>query len=96
MSIEAVGLYGQVMKEWHKDNPPTQAKINALLVVIKNWRERYETVIKMLEKWDFAESLMRDNVDFMYCSDIKLRLEKIIADSKQLASDGKSRLDTQI
>lgn len=95
MSVEAVGLYGKVMKEWHKDNPPTQAKINALLVVIKNWRERYETIIKMLEKWDFAESLMRDNVDFMYCSDIKIRLEKIIADSKQLASDDKSRLDTQ-
>lgn len=95
MSLPAIALYGKVMKEWHKDNPPTQAKINALLVVVKNWRERYETIIEMLEKWDFAESLMRDNIDFMYCKDIKLRLEKIIADSKQLANDDKSRLDTQ-
>jgi len=81
-SLETVALYGNVMKNWYKDNPPTQAKINALLVVIKGWRERYEDTVGLLEKWHFAETLMRDE-DFMYCKDIRTKLEIMIADSKK-------------
>jgi len=81
-SLESVSMFSKVMNNWYKDNPPTQAKINALLVVIENWEERYKYVINLLDTWHFAETLMRDE-DFMYCKDIKTKLEIMISDSKK-------------
>jgi hypothetical protein len=81
-SLEIVALYGKVMKNWYKDNPPTQAKINALLVVIKDWRERYEELIAVLEKWHFASDIQRDS-NFMFCKDITNKLRIIIDDASK-------------
>ena len=95
-SLESVSMFSKVMKNWYKDNPPTQARINALLVVIENWRERYDYVVGLLEKWHFAETLMRDE-DFMYCKDIRTKLEIMISDSKKdIRFRGKTKFESTV
>lgn len=71
-----------IMKRIRGDNQPTKDQIKALQNVIKNWRIRYEDLVKVLEKWHFASDIMRD-VDYMFCKDITAKLQIIIDDSKK-------------
>ena len=81
-SLESVSMFSKVMKNWYKDNPPTQAKINAMIVVASNWEERYNDLVEVLEKWYFVETLMREE-DSMTCKDMKIKVRNIIDDSKK-------------
>lgn len=70
----------EVFKRVRGDNEPTRDQIKALKNVIVSWRERYEDLIKVLEKWHFASDIQRDS-NFMFCKDITSKLRIIIDDS---------------
>ena len=82
MSVDMVALYGKVMENWYKDNPPTQAKINSLKYSLGHSIEYFDDLRAVLVKWHFAETLMR-NDQFMYCKDIEDKLKTIIEDSRK-------------